>query len=140
VNTLKYVNIENIIIIVAGKTHKVGKSGHPRNDRAAPAVVAPEWQRQPTTGHDHLSDGRTVVAFVVNRSLNSGGRSKVPDGLSRMRRRGEPIRRPVGRGRRRHQEEADVAPGLVRGQNEVRRRGRGHGAATAAPAASTRGQ
>jgi len=29
-------------IIVACKTHKVGKSGHPGNDRAALAVVAPE--------------------------------------------------------------------------------------------------
>jgi len=137
---VKYINIENIIIIIAGKTHKVGKSGHPRNDRTAPAVVAPEWQCQPTTGPDRLSDGRTVVAFVVNRSLNSGGRSKVPDGLPGVRRRGEPVRRPVGRGRRRHQEEADVALGLVRGQNEVHRRGRWHGTATASPAASTREQ
>jgi len=29
-------------IIVASKTHKVGKSGHPGNDRASPAVIAPE--------------------------------------------------------------------------------------------------
>lgn len=45
-----------------------------------------------------------------------------------MRGRGEPVRRPAGRRGRGHQEAADVAPGLLRGQNEVR-------AATAAASA-----
>lgn len=121
----------------SSKTHKVGKSGHPGNDSAAPAVIAPEWQLQPTTGLDRLSDGRTVVAFVIDSGLNCSSGSKVPDGLPRVRRRSEPVRRPVGRGGRRNQEEADVAPGLVRGQNEVRRSGREHGTSPATPTAST---
>jgi len=85
-------------VILAGKTHKVGKSGHPGNDCAAPAVVAPEWQcNQPTTGPGRLPDGRTVVVLVVDRGLDGGGGAKVPDGLPGVRRRGEPVRRPVGR-------------------------------------------
>lgn len=130
------VNIENIII--ASKTHQVGKSGHPGNDRTTPAVVAPKRQCQSTTGSGRLSGGRVaVVAFVVDRGLDGGGRAEVSDGLPGVRRRGESVRRPVGRGGRRNQKEADVAFGFVRGQNEVRRRGRGHDAPAAA-AASTR--
>lgn len=135
------VNSENIFI--AGKTHKVGKSGYPGNDCAAPTVVAQKRWRRQTTGSDRLSNYRTVVVTVVviDRGFDGGGRAKVPDGLPGVRWRGEPVRRPVGRRGRRHQKEADVAPGLVRGQNEARRRGRGHGTtATAATVSSCQRQ
>lgn len=118
----------------AGETHEAGKGRHPGNDGAAPAVVA-QKRRRPTAGarggrlHGR---GRPVVvlfAVFVGRGAHGGRRAKVPDGVPGVRGRGEPVRRPAGRRGRGHQEAADVAPGLLRGQNEVR-------AATAAAAAA----
>lgn len=121
----------------AGKTHEIGKSGHPGDDGAALAVVAPAERRwQSITGRDDDDDDGHRWWFrrqpvVVGRGPDGGGRAKVPDGLPRVRGRGEPVRRPAGRRRPRYQEAADVAFGLVRGQNEMRSRRYGfrHGAA-----------
>lgn len=118
----------------AGKTHKVGKSGHSGDDGATPAVVAPEWR--PTSDGFGRAAVVVVVVVFVHGGTDGRGRAKVPDGLPRVRGRGESVRRPSGRRGRRHQETAHVAPGLVRGQNEICR-GRGHRATAAAAAAST---
>jgi len=115
----------------AGETHETGKGGHPGNDGAASAVVAPKQQRQGLGIHSSRTIVVVVVVIVVRRGADGCGRPKVPDGIPGVRRRGEPIRRPVGRRGRRHQEAVDVAPGLVRGQNEVRGVGRGRRAAVA---------
>lgn len=147
--TICVIDTHNIIIhnlrrsfffprFTAGQTHEAGKSGHPGDDGAAPAVAAPERSTHCNVvgargGRcaSRSNNGRRFVAVV--RRPDRGGRPKVPDGLPGVRGRGEPVRRPVGRCGRRHQEAFDVASGLVRGQNEVRRGGdRGPAAAAAA--------
>lgn len=126
----------------AGETHEIGKSRHPGNDGAALAVVAQEWRRRPITVGRGRPDGRgrpvVLSAGVVGRGAHGGGRAKVPNRVPGVRGRGEPVRRPVGRRGRGPQEAADVAPGLLRGQNEVRAAAASAAADERSPVSATR--
>lgn len=128
----------------AGQTHQVGKSRHPGDDSGTPQVAAPRRWRSDAGGgraDDRTSAAVVVVVtgvlVVVRRGPDRRGGAKVPDGLPGVRGRGEPVRRPAGRRGRRHQEAANDTPGLVRGQDEVRRGGHGQHVAASAPTAPT---